>query len=133
MSAYLSAGDYAVVDGREWLLEWYAGRWVVVRAAAGPVPTGWTRRTQFTDERPVAEVDKRHGIVRVTYDGTYRGVPVSIWPGSDDRLTVYSSELDAAGAVGMRQLDRDTMVADLEAGAPELDVRMHRTRLPFPE
>lgn len=133
MAGFRRAGDYAVVDGGEWFLERFADRWVVIRPAVGAVPPGWSRRSEHTDERVVDDEAQRHGIIRVTYDGTYRGVPVTMSPSFSGRMTVYSSDVDAAHKAGMRVLDRDTMVADVEADDPELNVRVHRTRLPFPE
>ncbi|WP_404443638.1 hypothetical protein LG315_10125 [Microbacterium marinum] len=133
MMRFRRAGDYAVVGGEEWFLERSAGRWVVVRPAVGAVPSGWTRRNEYTDERVVDDSEKQHGIIRLSYDGTYRGVPVTMTPSFSGRMTVYSVDFDAARKAGMRVLERDTMVADVEADDPELDVRVHRTRLPFPE
>lgn len=119
-------GQYAVLRGAEYRLKFRGGRWVLWsdQMASGftKVGGGYFREIGSSD---------RIECFRLSYEGTYRGLKVSIHVSDRGQITAGTEDSRAADA-GFDRLNRDEWVRAVPADDPNLRITMKRTPFPAP-
>lgn len=133
MTAFQRMGTYAVIDGRDHWVEIMRGEvLLVISRSTGPRPEGWQDSpggTGYQRRLTPSEVDR---LVAVSYKGTYRGVPVSVYPGFGADVEIATHDVKAGIAVGMRSRERGEASASIDPADPDLDFVQIRRDIPFP-
>jgi hypothetical protein len=125
-------GLHAIVDGREYPLERaQGGGWEIwTPATAEAPPTGWGRSGSVF-ARPVTATDV-DGVIRIDYEGEYRGVPVQLSPNFAGGFELWSSHVEDAVRVGLTQNEATRVHDAVAADDPDLVYRQTREPVPFP-
>lgn len=121
------SGLYARAQGVEYELLTIKGRWVLMSHSPAP---GFTKlkTPKYTPARYVHEItgDARIDTYRLSYDGTYRGVDVQVYPQADTLMVVAKDP--SSRALGFENFDRDQWMKFFPLDDPQL--RFTATRTP---